>query len=103
MDTIFDEFGQSAIVADWEALKEAYGDKLPEALGRMGFENGQCAWLRARDSFNWTPDRYYFIQRFDEGAPSSFLVHDRVGTIYLGSWRDIPARVLLLVVKFGHL
>ncbi len=95
--TVQEEFADSAMVADWLELKRLYGDMLPYALNRIGLGNEQCAWLSVGGSLTWSqnPQRHYFIQRFDNGAPNSFLAHDSVGSLYLGSWYDIPARVLV--------
>ncbi len=89
------EFGDKATIADWADLKNQYGNQLPSALAQMGLGDQQAAWVVNSGQQFYSGNRHYFIQRFDSGKPSSFLAHDQVGSIYLGSWYNINIPVLV--------
>lgn len=90
------EYGDRAVLADWEYLKKEIGEQLPLALMSAGLQDGQAAWVSFRNNEYFMGNRHYFVQRFDSGAPKGFLAHDRVGNMYLGSWYDLDIPVLVV-------
>lgn len=90
------EYGDKAVLADWEYLKKEIGEQLPLALMSAGLQDGQAAWVSYRNNEYFMGNRHYFVQRFDSGAPKGFLAHDRVGNMYLGSWYDLDIPVLVV-------
>ena len=92
--TIGAEFGKDAGIADWEFLKSAYGEMLPAVMADLGLENEGSAWVSRGTEEFVSGNNHYFIQRFDSGKPASFLAHDQIDSIYLGSWYGLDIRVL---------
>ena len=95
-------FEPTAIVADWNDLKSALnsgrltlGDFYRQAglLNRV-VDSGWGVMLTRGGQRYWMTNEQYLIQRFDGGAPGSFLVHDQVGTLCLGSSYGFSGPVL---------
>lgn len=92
---LMQELNDGSKIADWNEMKQEFGNSLPEELDRLGLGNNQAAWITVSKQEFWQGKRHYFIQRFDDGKPSDFLAHDQVGNIYLGSWYNIELPVLI--------
>ncbi len=91
-------FGENATLADWNSIKNYVGSDL-SLLQRfyqlIGLQDEQTALVCWNGERYWAgTDRHYFIQRFDNGAPWDFLIHDQIGSLYLGSWNNITMNVL---------
>lgn len=93
--TILEEFGDKAVMADWNQVKSTYVTDFGAFFADEGIKDGEARWVTL-DGAEFDGSRHYFIQRFDAGKPSDFGALDSVGSIYLGSWYGIEMPSLVL-------
>ena len=93
-----ERFGPVTSVADWEEVKSAVAydpAKLQQFYELVGLRDGDAAICTRSGQFFWDGgNRQYYLQRFDSAPYPAFLVHDRIGTLYLGSWYELDMHVL---------
>jgi hypothetical protein len=90
-------FGDTASLADWSNIKSMIGSdnaKLAEFYLQIGLSDEAAAWVSKDGNRFYSGNRHYFIQRFSNGKPASFLAHDQIGSLYLGSWYGISVSFL---------
>lgn len=92
---ILEEFGNKAVMADWNQVKSTYVTDFGAFFAENGIKDGEARWVTL-DGAEFDGDRHYFIQRFDAGKPSDFGAIDSIGPIYLGSWYGIEMPSLIL-------
>ena len=85
------------VVADWHHLKHEIQSgrlQLDDFYNMIGLgEQGSAMVVLGGRRYS-AGNRQYFIQRFDRGPYSGFLVHDRIGSLYLGSWYGFNMPIL---------
>ena len=93
-----ERFGPATSVADWEDIKSAVASnpaKLQRFYELVGLRDGDAAICARSGQFFWEGgNRQYYLQRFDSAPYPAFLVHDQIGTLYLGSWYGLDMHVL---------
>jgi hypothetical protein len=88
-------FGVKASLADWRNIKafiSRYGASM--FYEGIGFKEGESAMVMNGGKRISEGNRHYYVQRFDNGPPDSWTVHDKAGTLYLGSWYGISMRII---------
>jgi len=91
-------FGESAGIADWSDIKDYIieSGSITEFYYQIGLKNQETALVTFNDQqfFNGG-DRHFYLQRFDDGPYSGFLVHDQIENLYLGSWFGLDMNFLI--------
>lgn len=91
-------FGPNAQVADWDAIKTAIGKDAGilawfyNAIGLMDQDAAMCTAGGA--SFFGRTKHHYYLKRWENGPPPTWVVHDSIGTLYLGAESSIIMPVL---------
>ncbi|MDR3667297.1 MAG: T9SS type A sorting domain-containing protein [Ignavibacteriaceae bacterium] len=101
LNEIHIRFGSSASLADWDSIKIKFGADLDNFYNSIGLKDSGCAIVQCggQEFYNSTI-RHYYIQRCDGGLPyPSFLAHDQVGCLYLGSWYDLNMNILAKTIN----
>ena len=88
------ELGDNYTITDWADL-QGIAD-IETWISCMGFEDDQTFMLtRDGDYFYNGGNRQYYVHYSSDGIPySGFLVHDQIGSLYLGSWYGLTMNVL---------
>ena len=87
-----DLHGESGELADWtDLLNSIYTyENIEKFYQNIGFSDGDAAYVSLENErFYGNTDRHFYIQRFDDGPYSNFLVHKQYETLYLGSWNNL--------------
>jgi hypothetical protein len=87
-------FGLGSVIAEWNEIKADYAASPSAFFAHSGLRDEGLAWVKYNGSTS-TGSLFYFIQRFDLGAPSSFTVLDQIGSLYLGRWYDMNIPVMV--------
>lgn len=94
-----DEFGSSALVADWNDLKTHFSNNIVQFLNGIGIlaGNHEGIMLKRNGQFIYSGNRQYFINRYDGNVPAGYLVHDHIAnkTLLLGSWYNLNNKILV--------
>lgn len=85
-----EEFGKKAQLADWEQIITEVGRDTKGFCEEIGLQNKAAAMVKLKGNRFWgKSSRQYFITRFDNGPDAGYLVHEKKGVLYLGSWYNI--------------
>src|SRR5512133_2931431 len=61
----------------------------------MEFAEDQTFLLTREGEHFWSGDRHYYVHYSSDGLPyPSFLAHDQIGSLYLGSWYGLNMQIL---------
>ncbi|MDF7825709.1 hypothetical protein P4B35_16900 [Pontiellaceae bacterium B12227] len=94
---VADQFGMAASVADWENIKSAIAhdpERLQQFYELVGLRDEDEAICARNGAYITGSNRQYYLQRFDSGPYGGFLVHDQIGSLYLGSWYGLDMNVI---------
>jgi len=98
LSKIQNEFGSYAKLADWSQIKDDIKDDGSQFCNETGLKNNENAMVSWNGQRFWTgTKRQFFITRFDDGPESGYLVHDRKGKLYLGSWYDLNMKCVVVL------
>ena len=92
------EFGETAVVADWvfdiRAIGEGNWKNTMKALGiPISHRENHYFVTRERKKI-YSGSRVYFFENHDNKPPKGWLAHDQYAGVSLGSWYDISGKVL---------
>ncbi|MCA8974156.1 MAG: hypothetical protein KDC98_05510 [Planctomycetes bacterium] len=94
---VVQEFGPTAVVADWSTIKAAFGGNITGFLDAVGLTAHNSSAMCVRNGQRWwSGNRQYFMARHDGTVPGGWLVHDHIAshTLDLGSWYSFNRRIL---------
>ena len=95
---IHSELGGYAKLADWNQIKDYIKDDGSQFCNETGLKNNENAMVLWNGQRFWTgTKRQFFITRFDGGPDGGYLVHDRKGKLYLGSWYDLNMKCVAVL------
>jgi hypothetical protein len=79
------ELGHDFSIADWNDLKSIRN--IHAWIECMGLKRDQSFMITKDGAFKYSGKRQYFVLFSPGGAPSAFLVHDKIDNkLFLGSW-----------------
>lgn len=92
-DSLKNEISNYYSLADWNDLKQH--KNINKWIQCMGFKEDDTFLLSKGGNRFYSGNRHYYVHYSSDGKPfGSFLVHDQVGDLYLGSWYGITEKVL---------
>lgn len=95
---VVSQYGENSSLADWEEIKTLLGNdpnNLVDFYNCLGLKDEGSAMVKNNGERFYSTTRHYYLQRFDSGPYSGFLVHDQIGSLYLGSWYGIKMNILV--------
>ncbi len=88
-----DEFGDEFTIADWNDIKNM--ENLDDWVPCMGLQHDDTFMVTRDGNYIYSGNRQYYVHYSTDGVPNSgFLVHDKVGDFYLGSWYGLNMKIL---------